>query len=72
MINRHLLTATQIAFMTKLTREGVRDMTNRKPYRTKAMKAEARRTAYVDKNGAWRSTAPTQYHPDSKERGPSY
>jgi hypothetical protein len=37
-------------------------MFNRKPYRTKAQKAEARRTARKDKDGAWRSNAPFCLH----------
>ena len=34
------------------------NMHNRKPFRTKAQKQLARATAYKDKDGAWRSTAP--------------
>jgi endonuclease YncB( thermonuclease family) len=37
-------------------------MFNRKPYRTKAQKAEARRTARKAKDGAWRSNAPFCLH----------
>jgi endonuclease YncB( thermonuclease family) len=37
-------------------------MFNRKPFRTKAQKAEARRTARKDKNGIWRSDAPFCLH----------
>jgi hypothetical protein len=37
-------------------------MSNRKPYRTKAQKAEARRTARKDADGAWRSDAPFSIH----------
>jgi hypothetical protein len=37
-------------------------MLNRKPYRTKAQKAEARRTARQDADGAWRSDAPSSIH----------
>jgi hypothetical protein len=37
-------------------------MFNRKPYRTKAQKAEARRTARKGKDGAWRSNAPFCLH----------
>jgi hypothetical protein len=37
-------------------------MPNLKPYRTKAQKAEARRTARKDKDGAWRSNAPFSIH----------
>ena len=37
-------------------------MPNLKPYRTKAQKADARRTARKDKDGAWRSQAPFCLH----------
>ena len=37
-------------------------MFNLKPYRTKAQKAEARRTARKDVDGAWRSNAPFSIH----------
>jgi hypothetical protein len=37
-------------------------MANLKPYRTKAQKAEARRTARKDADGAWRSDAPFSIH----------
>jgi hypothetical protein len=37
-------------------------MSNRKPYRTKAQKAEARRTARKGGDGAWRSDAPFSIH----------
>lgn len=37
-------------------------MSNLKPYRTKAQKAEARRLARKDADGAWRSTAPFSIH----------
>jgi hypothetical protein len=37
-------------------------MFNLKPYRTKAQKAEARRTARKDADGAWRSDAPFSIH----------
>jgi hypothetical protein len=37
-------------------------MFNRKPYRTEAQKAEARRTARKGKDGAWRSDAPFCLH----------
>jgi len=38
------------------------DMSNKKPYRTAAQKAEARKTAVRCEDGAWRSTAPVSYH----------
>jgi hypothetical protein len=37
-------------------------MSNLKPYRTKAQKAEARRTARRCADGAWRSEAPFSLH----------
>jgi hypothetical protein len=42
-------------------------MSNLKPYRSKAQKAEARRTAYKDKDGAWRSQAPFCIHGEAGE-----
>lgn len=42
--------------------EATRDVSNRKPYRSKTQKEEARRRAYRAKDGAWRSTAPCSYH----------
>ena len=38
-----------------------RNYNNRKPYRTKEQKIEARRTAYKQ-NGTWKSNAPMSYH----------
>jgi len=42
-------------------------MPNLKPYRTKAQKAEARRTARKDQDGAWRSEAPFCIHGEPGE-----
>jgi hypothetical protein len=42
-------------------------MSNRKPYRTAAQKAEARRTARKDADGAWRSDAPFYLHGEPGE-----
>ena len=42
-------------------------MSNLKPYRTKAQKAEARRTARKDADGAWRSEAPFSIHGEPGE-----
>jgi len=42
-------------------------MFNRKPYRTKAQKAEARRTARKCADGAWRSDAPFCLHGEPGE-----
>jgi hypothetical protein len=47
-----------------------RDMNNYKPYRTKAQKAEAREKAFIDRDGAWRSTAPVSYHHKKIGKGP--
>jgi hypothetical protein len=55
---------------TQITREGIAagpDLTNRKPYRTKAQKALARKTAYKADDGTYRSTAPVSYHPDKEK-----
>lgn len=54
---------------TKITREGLAagpDMTNRKPYRTKAQKRLARETASKRGDGAYRSNAPVSYHQEKK------
>ena len=50
------------AHQTSFTRTGQIDMVNHKPYRTASQKAEARRTAYKDKDGAYRSGAPVSCH----------
>jgi hypothetical protein len=42
-------------------------MFNRKPYRTRAQKAEARRTARKGTDGAWRSNAPFSLHGEPGE-----
>jgi hypothetical protein len=42
-------------------------MPNLKPYRTKAQKAEARRLARKDPDGAWRSDAPFSLHGEPGE-----
>lgn len=51
-----------LQFSTKFTREGERDYTNRKPYRTAALKAQARRQAQQGKDGVWRSPVRVMYH----------
>jgi hypothetical protein len=43
-------------------KEDTRHNGNYKPYRTKAQKAEASRTAVKCEDGTWRSTAPVSYH----------
>lgn len=64
------LTNIQLVCQTKLTREILdgkkspqRDMTNRKPYRTKAQKRIARENAYRAADGAWRTDAGVSFHP---------
>jgi hypothetical protein len=42
-------------------------MSNRKPYRTKAQKAEARRTVRKDADGTLRSDAPFSIHGEPGE-----
>lgn len=42
--------------------ENERSMLNRKPYRTKVQKQEARYVAHKGKDGAWHSLAPVSYH----------
>ena len=54
--------AKHMAFATKLTREGVLDMSNRKPFRTAAQKKMARESAKRDDRGIYRSSAPVSYH----------
>lgn len=56
-----------LAYATQMTRDGKVNMSNRKPYRTKAQKAEARETAYKTKDGYYHSPAPVSYHPVFKE-----
>ena len=51
-----------LQFTTKFTREGERDMTNRKPYRTKALKTKARKQAIQGNDGVWRSNVTTLLH----------
>ena len=51
-----------LAHCTALTRTGKRDMKNRKPFRNKPMKAEAKRMAAKGDDGAFRSTAPVRFH----------
>jgi hypothetical protein len=55
--------------ITQTTRDmfdGIRpprvNMTNAKPFRTRAQKAEARETARLCNDGTWRSGAPVSYH----------
>lgn len=50
------------SYATQFTRTGQHDTTNRKPFRTKSQKAQARAQAYRDKHGIWHSAAPVSYH----------
>lgn len=53
-----------LQFATKFTREGELDMRNRKPFRSQALKAQARRQAHQGKDGVWRSPVRTLMHSD--------
>lgn len=55
------------AYATSYTRTGKLDMLNRKPFRTAAQKAEARRTA-TKVNGTYVSSAPVSYHRSAKQQ----
>lgn len=57
-----LVKGPHLNHMTQLTRKGVRDMKNYKPFRTRAQKAKAREMAVLGKDGVYRSTAPVSYH----------
>ena len=60
-------TPAHMAHATKMTRDGVRDYTNRKPYRTKQQKEQARRGAVKSsEDGAFHSYAPRSYHFDRR------
>lgn len=55
-------------YATQFTREGTRNMHNRKPYRTKKQKAAMMNPSTHHypkrgKDGAWRSLAPVTIHP---------
>jgi hypothetical protein len=43
--------------------EATRDMTNNKPYRSGALKAEAKRTAKKREDGTWHTHIGRRYHP---------
>ena len=45
----------------------IRNMDNRKPYRTVAQKELARKMAVKCADGTWRSTAPVSYHKKGKK-----
>ena len=52
-------------YQTKFTREGVRDMTNRKPYRTAAQKVVAKQKVRIV-DGRYVSSAPVSFHKTGK------
>ncbi len=56
------------AFQTQLSRTGQVNMVNRKPFRTKAQKEQARQSAVKCEDGTWRSTAPTSQHVKASTR----
>ena len=51
-----------LAHMTRYTREGMRDMRNRKPFRRADRKAEAKRTARKFEDGTFRARVPVSFH----------
>lgn len=61
-------TAPHLAYQTSLSRTGQLNMVNRKPYRTKAQKEEARRLARKDSDGTYRTTAPVSHHVKASTR----
>lgn len=68
-MNLKILTRSQIGSMTSLTRTGKLDLTNKKPYRTKEMKALARETAVRGADTVFRSAVPVRYHPEFRGGG---
>lgn len=57
-----MLTAIQIACQTQYTRTGERNMKNRKPYRSKALKEQAKKSATKTKGGFYTSPTKVLYH----------
>ena len=55
-------TPAHLMHTTQLTREGVMDFNNYKPFRTREQKKQARVTAFKE-NGTYRSNAPRSMHP---------
>ena len=56
------------AHQTAYTRTGKLNMQNRKPYRTPAQKAEAKRVAQRGDDGTFRSAAPVSFHRATRVR----
>lgn len=59
--------APHLAHATSFTRTGKVDMLNRKPFRTKSQKAEARATARKFE-GTYVSGAPVSYHRAARQQ----
>lgn len=56
-----------LRYQTQLSTTGEINMSNRKPYRTKALKAEARKKAVKRDNGTWHCPrVPTRTHPPAR------
>lgn len=51
---------------TQFTLKGQRNMSNRKPFRSKALKARAKKEAVKTKGGFWTAAVPVQFHPAVK------
>jgi hypothetical protein len=54
---------------TRRTAEVTPNMENRKPYRTKAQKAQAKMSAVKNQHGYYNSPAPVSYHSAAQKRG---
>ena len=54
--------SAHLAYQTDFTRTGVRNMKNRKPYRTAAQKRTARKAAVKSPDGTYRAATPVSYH----------
>lgn len=53
---------------TRRTAEVTPDMENRKPYRTKAQKVQAKLSAVKNQHGYYNSPAPVSYHTKKKSK----
>lgn len=56
------LTKIQMMCQTKYTKEGVRNMLNRKPYRPYNLKKRAKAECYVTEGGFYKADVPVRYH----------
>lgn len=61
---RTKMSAPHLQHQTRLSREGKLDLSNRKPYRSKALKALARENAEKCNDGTYRSDVAVRYHPE--------